>query len=551
MQFLRFTHGLKFRIIVVGLVFIFCGSIIRYNIAANIVRTNMLEVVSDQQLSLATYVAQDINEKVLLRQQLLEKIVNTFPLPFLNRPHQLEAWLQERQDFSPLFSQGLVIIPKDGKGIIADYPHISARAQLDFNERDWFVAARDGADFYIGKPGISRATHRGVVNMSVPVKDDQGHVVAILMGSTELGMPGFLDLLEKIHLGKTGDFILFSPRDQLFVSASRPALRLQRAPEIGQDAFHDRVKLGWRGAGLSTKSSGMEMLVVATDIPAAQWILLAEIPSNEALSPVSLIWNTFVRNSVISALILVLILIAFMEYAFRPLRTSAKLMKEMAQGDKKLSRIAVTRKDEVGAMLESFNLLVDKLMATETQMNYLAHHDGLTGLPNRRSFMINMRQSMALAERQSHKFALFFIDLDGFKLVNDRYGHAVGDQLLKQVAERLREGVRLSDMVGRLGGDEFVVLVTECNDKATAALIASKLVANLSELFYVGDLMLSIGASIGIAMFPDQSADLETLMTLADKAMYRAKKDGRNCYKFALDTEIHESALKKVLNKDE
>ncbi|MBC3862551.1 diguanylate cyclase [Undibacterium jejuense] len=543
MHFLSFTHGLKFRLIAVGLLFIFFGSVIRYNIAAHMIRNNMLEVVSAQQSSLATYVALDINEKVLQRQQLLEKTANEFPLPLLTQPAKLEAWLQQRQEYSPLFSQGMVVVPKDGKGVIVDYPHISGRHQLDFNERDWFIAARDGADFYIGKPGISRATHQGVVNMSVPIKDDGGHIVAVLMGSTELSMPSFLDLLEKIHLGKTGDFILFSPRDQLFISASRPALRLQRAPEIGRDSFHDKVMLGWRGSGVNTDSAGVEMLVVATDIPAAQWILLAEIPTDEALSPVSLIWGTFVRNSVVSASILILILVMFLEYAFRPLRSSAKLMREMAQGDKTLSRIVVKRKDEVGLMLESFNLLVDKLIATEVQMNYLAHHDALTGLPNRRSFMISMRQSMALAGRQANKLALFFVDLDGFKLVNDRYGHAVGDQLLKEVADRLRDGVRQSDLVGRLGGDEFVVLVTECNDRSTAALIASKLVANLSEVFYIGDLVLTVGASIGIAMFPDHSQELETLMTLADKAMYRAKKNGRNCYKFSLETddEIYEN----------
>jgi len=551
MEFLRFTHGVKFRLIAVGLVFIFLGSVIRYQIAADMVRNNMLDVVSDQQKSLATYVARDIDEKVLQRQRLLEKIASDFPLTFLNQPHQLEVWLEERQKLSSLFSQGLVVIPPNGKGVIAEFPNLSGRALLDFTEKDWFVAARDGADFYIGKPGISRATHRGVVNMSVPIKDDHGHVVAVLMGSTELSMPGFLDLLEKIHLGKTGDFILFSPRDQIFVSASRPALRLQRAPEIGQDALHDRVTLGWRGAGINVSTTGAEMLVVATDIPAAQWILLAEIPSDEALSPVSLIWSSFVRNSVISALILVVILVAFLEYAFRPLRSSAKLMREMAQGEKTLSRIVVSRKDEVGAMLESFNLLVDKLIDTEVQMNYLAHHDGLTGLPNRRSFMINMRQSMALAGRQSNKLALFFVDLDGFKLVNDRYGHAVGDQLLKQVADRLRNGVRLADLVGRLGGDEFVVLVTECNDKSTAALIASKLIANISEVFYIGDLALAVGASIGIAIYPDQSTDLENLMTLADKAMYRAKKDGRNCYKFSLDAEVNDHKTPVMLTKNE
>ena len=140
---------------------------------------------------------------------------------------------------------------------------------------------------------------------------------------------------------------------------------------------------------------------------------------------------------------------------------------------------------------------------------------------------------MALATRQSSKLALLFIDLDGFKKVNDVHGHKVGDQLLKQVADRLTDGMRQSDMMGRFGGDEFVLLSTDCPDLESAALIATKLISILGEPFLIDDLTVTIGASVGIAIFPDQAADIEPFIALADTAMYQAKHDGGNCYRFA------------------
>jgi diguanylate cyclase (GGDEF)-like protein len=123
---------------------------------------------------------------------------------------------------------------------------------------------------------------------------------------------------------------------------------------------------------------------------------------------------------------------------------------------------------------------------------------------------------------------LLFIDLDGFKRVNDTHGHTVGDQLLQGVAGRLLQSMRQSDLIGHLGGDEFVVLSTDCPDRESAALIATKLIAALREPFVIDGLVVNIGASIGIAICPDQAHEVEPLIALADAAMYLAKSDGRN-----------------------
>ncbi|TXT37679.1 MAG: PAS/PAC sensor-containing diguanylate cyclase [Comamonadaceae bacterium] len=163
----------------------------------------------------------------------------------------------------------------------------------------------------------------------------------------------------------------------------------------------------------------------------------------------------------------------------------------------------------------------------------MAHHDALTRLPNRLSFLLRAEQTAALIRRQQGSLALMFIDLDGFKPINDGYGHEVGDQLLQQVAIRLGDSIRAVDMVARFGGDEFVMLLPDMGDREAADRFAEKLIARLSEPYRIGDLEMRIGASIGIAFLPGDAADIESLIVQADAAMYDAKRAGRNCWRFA------------------
>lgn len=352
--------------------------------------------------------------------------------------------------------------------------------------------------------------------------------MAVLMGVTALNMPGFLDAIEKNHIGKTGSFLLFSQRDQTIVTSTEPELRLKPTPKPGVNPLHDKAMTGWRGAGRTTNTFGVETLAAFASVPTANWVLVVRMPTAEALSPANRLLGTIVRSSIVSGLFLIVVLALLLSYIFKPLRQSAQQMRSMALGETPLAPLPVHRSDEVGEMVESFNSLVAKQLEAEKQMTFMAHHDALTGLPNRRSFMIGLRQSMALAARQSSKMALLFIDLDGFKKVNDLHGHKVGDLLLQQVAERLVASMRASDLLGRFGGDEFVVLSIDCPDRESAAAIATKLVASLCEPFMIDNIQVTVGASVGIAIYPDQATEIEPFIALADAAMYLAKRDERH-----------------------
>lgn len=171
---------------------------------------------------------------------------------------------------------------------------------------------------------------------------------------------------------------------------------------------------------------------------------------------------------------------------------------------------------------------ISERRASQARIAYMAEHDMLTDLPNRALVTDRLRQALTAARRNLHRVALLYIDLDRFKPVNDIHGHAVGDQLLRQAAARMRQCVRESDTVGRFGGDEFVVLLPDIESVADAARVAEKIRVALGEPFQIAGLTLEVSSSIGIAVFPEHGTDDVGLLLHADSAMYDAKHGGRN-----------------------
>ena len=189
----------------------------------------------------------------------------------------------------------------------------------------------------------------------------------------------------------------------------------------------------------------------------------------------------------------------------------------------------------------------------ESKMKRMAFFDSLTGLPNRN--MINDRMKLALAhsERNQQKFALLFLDMDDFKSVNDSLGHSVGDELLKEVAKRLTGLLRGEDTVARIGGDEFVILLTGLNDENYSTRLAERIISALKPVFKINEHEVYSSFSIGIALYPNDGMDVETLFKSADLAMYRAKEQGKNSY-FIHDPQMLSIAqnrlnLKTLLNR--
>jgi len=199
----------------------------------------------------------------------------------------------------------------------------------------------------------------------------------------------------------------------------------------------------------------------------------------------------------------------------------------------KIAETEVEKNRELNRTLEQKVLdRTGELQASMEEVQYLATHDTLTGLPNRSMFSQLLNHAIHAARRYQRQFAVLFIDLDRFKLINDTLGHEAGDQLLKEIATRLKQPLRTADVVGRLGGDEFVILIEEVIDSNHVATVAHKILTSIIKPMTLMGQECHITASIGISLYPKDAEDEQSLMKNSDIAMYLAKEEGKNNYQF-------------------
>jgi diguanylate cyclase (GGDEF)-like protein len=202
---------------------------------------------------------------------------------------------------------------------------------------------------------------------------------------------------------------------------------------------------------------------------------------------------------------------------------------------------------------------VSAAQAMAQQMAHSAQHDFLTDLPNRVLLSDRVGQAIALAARRMNRVAVLFLDLDGFKHINDSLGHPIGDKLLQSVAKRLIDGVRDSDTVSRQGGDEFVVLLSDLARPEDAIISVNRMLMMLAAPHFIGQHDLCVTASIGVSVYPDDGLNAETLIKNADTAMYQAKENGRQSYQFfkpamnvrAVERQSIEESLRRALERQE
>ncbi|MDD0808761.1 GGDEF domain-containing protein [Curvibacter sp. RS43] len=269
------------------------------------------------------------------------------------------------------------------------------------------------------------------------------------------------------------------------------------------------------------------------------WILGLAQPLSAIEGEASVLGRSIVQVLLLLCVAALVLAVLVSRVVTEPLKALAQATRVLGTGQR-VQTLPTERTDEIGELARSFRLMEEQVWQQMTQlrtshhaMDHLAHHDPLTGLPNRRMVEARLEQALHRTAQSQRPCAVLFVDLDHFKNINDGLGHDVGDAVLRGVAQRLGQTLRAGDTVGRLGGDEFVVVCQDLAGEDDATQLALKLKAQFEQPVLVEGMPVQVQASIGIAMAPRDGTEVRALLARADVGMYRAKQNGRNTYSFS------------------
>lgn len=531
MSLASFTQSIFFRLVIFGLGMILVGSTTRFIVMSDFLREDITNVVSQQQMSLANYVANDIGHKILIRQYRLQELGSQITPDIIYGSALPAVGFGQSAPFESLFSAGILLTSAEGR-IINNMTSFDWKGSSFDLLPDAARTTPANNTIYIGKPLIIPGQISPVLPMTLVLTDLEGKPWAFLTGFTLLYSPDFLGNLLQARLGLTGSgFLLISPSDGIFVAASNRQRVLSPIPSAGVNPLHDKAMQGYRGTGTTMTSQGLEEVAAIVSVPNTDWFLVSAISTSEALGTVERLRRFLLHNTFITIILLIVVMAIVVPLSLRPLTKAKRQADRMSRGLVPLEPLPGAGKGEVGVLISAFNRLLDKLKEQQAELSRAAHHDSLTGLPNRRLLADRIKTALATARRQNTRIALLFMDLDEFKPINDTLGHEAGDKVLQLVARRLQASVRETDSVARLGGDEFVILMTNLGDDALTVTehLADKIMTAIKAPFELDGSTYQIGTSIGAAV-GDGNQTEAGLMRLADNLMYEAKAAGRGRY---------------------
>jgi len=432
----------------------------------------------------------------------------------------LYAWGQAIDLVSPGIARAVIVNP-DGKLRSATAePHPGS---IDLGDRDYFRVHLDGRfhGLYIGQPIVGRILGALVLPISRRVDAKDGTflgVIAVLISPSSL-----TPLPKSIDLGPHGVMTLTGLDDivRSRFSADSPDGTIGIGSSIAGGSRPAVIEEGAQGAYVrASVIDGITRMFTYGRVGSRPLVVTVGLELDRELAG----WRSLAAMIVAMALAATLLLSGLAAYLIR-----------------QIFRDATTAR------------------VTALELSHSAEHDFLTGLPNRMLLNDRVSQAVAVAERHRTKVAVLFLDLDGFKHINDSLGHPIGDKLLQSIAKRLVACVRRADTVSRQGGDEFIALLAEVQRPEDAAVLARKMLQAVAEAHPIDRHDLHITTSIGVSVYPDDGLDAETLIKNADTAMYQAKENGRHGFQFftpamnvrAVERQVIEEGLRRALERHE
>jgi diguanylate cyclase (GGDEF)-like protein len=454
------------------------------------------------------------------------------------------------------------IVTPEGKELLRSAPGDIENMAIDESTTPWFMEARDQPEITYTTFFMNPDNNQPALLVSKPLH----------YASNEAGVQGQPGIQKKLYgyLILTIDlgFLEKQARNEkigdhgqvFFTDAAGTILFHRSATEVGNQLpaqlFH-KIRAGSE-SGDMIAGNYRDQPVQYQGIKLHDWLYaVAYYPQQELVAmhsnlgrSVALI--TFVAMLLTSGFIFSILRVLLI----RPIQQLSHAASEMGRGQM-LVPIDVNSNDEIGELAKTFREMGENLSHYHEQVRYVAYHDSLTGLPNRKMFKDYLTRAAAEARRNLQKLSILFLDLDNFKRVNDTMGHQAGDKLLKAFADRLSGCLRETDMlahpvnehageiVARLAGDEFIILLPQTTGTSDAQKVAIRILDSLTRPFIIDQQEIYISTSIGIALFPTDGADGNELLKNADIAMYSAKKLGRNNYQY-YSSELNEEALSKL-----
>ncbi|MFZ4479515.1 MAG: bifunctional diguanylate cyclase/phosphodiesterase [Rhodoferax sp.] len=326
--------------------------------ASRIARADMERMVGEQQFSTVSIVAAQLNGEIESRLQALERYADGRATPELLGS---AATIQQRLEHSPtlqsLFNAGLFVTDDSGTAI-ASIPVSAQRLGVNYMERDHVAAALREAKTTVSKPVIGKTLGVPVVSMAAPIRDGQGRVVGSVVGVTDLSQKSFLDKVSESRYGKTGGYVLAAPKHRLVVSASDKTRIMTTFPAPGVNPLFDRYLAGFEGSGRVVDTRGLEVLSAAKQVPAAGWVLVVRIPSEEAFAPIKDTQERVLWVAIFLTLLAGALIWWILRRQLSPLLAAASTLAKLSGADVPTRPLPVSRQDEIGQLISGFNRLL-------------------------------------------------------------------------------------------------------------------------------------------------------------------------------------------------
>ena len=367
-------HSLKTRITLTTLLVLLLGlwSVSFY--ASEILRKDMTRLLGEQQFATVTLVAAGLNEELDVRVKALESIAVAITQAPARSPADLQLLLEQRPFIQQLFNAGLFITGVDGTAV-ADVPSSAGRIGVNYIDRDSVAGPLKDGKPQIGRPAMGKKLEVPIFSLTVPLRDLQGQVIGVLVGTINLGKPNFLDKVMREHLGSLGGYVLVAPEHRLFVTATDKRLIMQPLPVAGLSAMLDQYMRGYEGYGIAPNGRGVEELTATKSVPLAKWFITSTLPASEAFAPIRAMQQRMLLATVLLSLLVGgltwWVNFWLLRRQLSPLLVATRTLISMADAQTPPQPLTVNRPDEIGELIGSLNHLLHTLGQREALLKQI------------------------------------------------------------------------------------------------------------------------------------------------------------------------------------